>query len=760
MTKKETKQTITVRLLQDPGKAANLNAYVVDASGKIVEGVSFDGKEAKLTSSTDVLSGKSKVYIAAALPENIQPSKMTERTLIKGGAYNLVKNFNGNFIDVSRIPSGILRPFPYYNCLIRGNVNKNFNIDGQFQNLPLCDLRVHICEVETELIWPYIPIYYRRIPDWVIQEIAGKIREFTAIEKPIIRKPIGPDPAPDASHLAQQTKFNLPMRDLKMKESFALSNQVKQIAPLPNHVSEAFMATDVRSIRQAMINYHEIIYPYLCLWPIYWPWIYTCDEETVVATDCNGNFEMWENTFSEDGPLNIYIWVEAFIGGSWQTVYRPPIPCNTWWNYACNTNINITLTDPRVLPCNCGQNLHGEIVWFKSIGEYATALHVEQSDSNTVNVQGVNFPNVGCTDVTDAHRISPFGSSLSFKLLFGDGLPAAGITHYRWRKTRIKNEVLTDILSPSTFVVDGSIQKSYYVITTDGSGHMHFETKSVTLGAEGSGQNIGYRIPHWDIYQDPGVPAADKLLTIQWTSPDFWSASLDSHSLSDGLWRFDLELLQLNGANVFQIVQVPKQVFQVSDYSNSGNSIDAPDNYLMIGNQYLNTIPPNSNADNLAVKARIDNAPCDILPDGNIYNAELVETGEQSGQCGFIHYNNTGQHVRLRFKASHPRNFATFSFDVVKGDGSLDTGIHPAGYVISGIGGFTLSGGDFSKDFTVSDLLGTCPGQAAFSENLHVAALATDGTNRLYAFDYHDIITNTDRNYDVHDTNAFAISNA
>ena len=70
-----------------------------------------------------------------------------------------------------------------------------------------------------------------------------------------------------------------------------------------------------------------------------------------------------------------------------------------------------------------------------------------------------------------------------------------------------------------------------------------------------------------------------------------------------------------------------------------------------------------------------------------------------------------------------------------------------------------MSGGIFGADFTVSGLLNGCPGQAAFAENLHVSALATDGTNRLYAYDYHDSVTNTDRYYDAYDTNAFALSN-
>lgn len=739
----ENQKEVVIKLSRNSGieNTENLQAYVVDKSGKIIETAPFNGDQAILTTPKDSLDGNSKVYIARALPEDIKESKKNERTLQKLNAYETVKSFNGNVIVVNRLPSGILHPFPFYNCRITGHVNKNFTIDGQLQNLPLCDMRVHICEVETELIWPHLPIYYQRIPDWVIREIGEKFTNF--VPKPVTPNPVTPNPVgPISFERNKVTKMDVPLRSLTTTQ-FSNAAKVNTTTALPENVLSNMKSGSIELIRKTMVDYHDLLYPYFCLWPIYWPWIYVCDEETIVTTDCNGHFEMWENTYTEDGPLNIYIWVEAFINGHWVTVYRPPIPCHTWWNYSCNTNINITVTDPRVLPCICGQHLHGEIVWYRSVGESATALHIEQGDSHTVNVQGISFPNVGCTDVTDANRISPFGSSLSFKLLFGDGLPTAGITHYRWRKTRIKNEVLTNVVSPSTSVVDGSVQKYYFVITTDGSGHMHFETKSVTLGAEGSGQNIGYRIPHWDIYQDPGVPAADKLLTIQWTSPDFWSASVDSNSLSDGLWRFDLELLHLDGANVFQVVQVPKQVFQVSDYANSGNSIDAPDNYLMIANQYLNTIPPNPNADNLAVKIRIDNVPCHA----DIQDASITVNGstEYSGRCGFLHYTDVNQSVHISFIASQPRNFASFSFSVVKGNGTENPGVSQSGYVISSIGLYTLSGGIFYDDALVSQLLGTCP-QAAFAENLYVSSLATDGTRRLIE-------------YDDSDTNAFALSN-
>jgi hypothetical protein len=712
----------------------NLHAYVVDQSGKILESVPFEGSDATLKSTRKDLEGKTKIYLAQGVPRKAA-HKANERMLLKAGAYQAVQNFSGNFINLQRVPSGVLGPWNWYNCLITGSVTKDFLIDGQWQNLPVCHARVHICEVETELLRPHIPIYYRPIPDWVINEIS---QEFIRLQQLAVPPPPIPDPIGPVS----QASVNFALRSLPAKTPLRQALQLPTLPVIPAPLVSVLTSGSPDAIRQAIYANHALLYPYFCLWPVFWPWLYTYDEETIVYTDCNGHFEMWENTFTEDGPLNIYIWVEANIGGQWVTVYKPALPCHTWWNYKCGTDINIKVTDPRVLPCDCDLYLPGEIVWFRSIGESATALHIEQGDANMVNVQGVNLRNVGCTDIIDPLRISPFGGTLNFKLLFGDGLPTAGITHYRWKKTRIKDANLNDILNPPSTVINGQVTKSYFVIT-EVSGQFHFETHSVTLGADGTGENIGYKIPHWDIYSEPLVPAADKALTIQWTSPDFWSASLDSQSLTDGLYRFDLELGIMN-SGVFQVVSVPKPVFQVSDYNNSGNSVNAPDYDLNI---------VSGNARNLAIKVRIDNAACTaviqdaLLTDGHgniVYDAHGQPV--RSGTCGFIHYTSLAQAVRISFNASHPRNFATFGFGVIKGNQTESTGVSASGYVISSVGGFTLAGGLFTQDVPVSQLLGSCP-QAAFSENLDVYALATDGTYRLQS------------GYDASDVKAFALSN-
>jgi hypothetical protein len=353
--------------------------------------------------------------------------------------------------------------------------------------------------------------------------------------------------------------------------------------------------------------------------------------------------------------------------------------------------------------------------------------------------------NVGCTDII-GDPLSPFGGGLYFQLFCGANIFASGATHYRWKYTGIADANLNPI--PSAFqvttIIPGTVQRPYLVKVSA----TNYETHYATLGSVGTAPDIAYHIPHQNIAAETLIPVADQALSPTWEDIFFDSAYIDSHSLTDGwLYRFDLELLNQDAAGHFHVVSVARSTYQVSQANAILDSQDAPDNYLLPQN-------PLQNAKSLSFNVRIDNAPCT----GKIYDAKINETGALSGPCGFIKYDTTSQHVHLSFEASQPRNFATFNYGVIKGDGTQPTGINPAGYVVSSVDGFTLSAGVFSDDFTVDSLLNGCPGQAAFSENLHVAAMATDGTNRLYALDYIDTITHTIVNYDAYDVNAFALS--
>jgi len=737
--KNETKNAVVIKLSKHAGaeNSGELRAYVVNSGGKIIETAHFKGDEAVLTTPRKSLEGQSKIYLAPALPENSRIKK-NERALLKMNAYEVVKNFNENLLTVGRLPSGIIDRFPFFDCLITGHVNKNFFIDGQSKNLPLCDLRVHICEVQAELVWPYIPIYYRRIPDWVLQEIAQKIVNLHF--KPGPPDPIGP--------ISFEQKVNLPLASLTTRAQAIRSAQSNLPPLLPGHVLNDLQSGSVDVIRKSLTDYHYLIYPYICLWRIYWPYIYCMEELAVVNTDCNGHFQQWELLFGKDHSLNIYIWVEANINGQWVTVYRPLLPCGTRWNYQCGTDINLTLTDPRLEPCNCGVEGPADAVWFRSIGQSAAAMHIEQNPTNSITIQGASFKNAGCTDIINGDRVSPFGSVLTFKLFCGANIFAAGATHYRWKYTMIADANQNPIPSGSqtTNILSGPVSRPYLVKLSA----THYESRLAPLGAVGTAPDVAYHIPHQEISAEitAVIPAADQLLSPQWNDVFFDSASIDSHSLTDGLYRFDLELLRQDAAGAFHVVAVDRSTFQVSEYGDIGSSTNAPDNYMLPQNPLLAAV-------SLSFNARIDNAPCV----GLINDAELKDTGAKSGSCGFIIYSDKTQDITLSFEASHPRNFAKFSYGVVKGDGSVATGINPGGYVISSVDGFTLAAGAFSNDFTVDSLLNGCPGQAAFSENLHVSSLATDGTSKLYSGDYYDTTTNAYINsYDAYSVGAFALS--
>ncbi len=738
---KETKSDpITVHLKTEHGdtKTKNLHAFLVDEGGRVHESVPFKENVATFKSAKSKFEGHSKVYIAHGIPKDTA-GKVNELTLIKIGGYNAVKNFIGSKLVISKLPIGVFNPPFFNNCLITGHVSKNFVIDGKSVSLPLCDLRVHICEVETEFVWPYIPIYYQRIPDWVIQEISQKLKDLHVAIQPPIFNPHGPGPNPGPYR--QFKKISLPLNSLVERQSMMMSKSVpSKPAPLATHVLQAITTGSLNSMRQALYNYHDILYPYLCLWPIYWPWIYSYDEETVVTTDCNGHFEMWENTYTEDGPLNIYIWVEAYIGGTWVTVYKPSLPCHTWWNYACGTDIHINITDPRVLPCGCTTEGPGDAFWFRSIGNIGGALHIEQNIANTRTIEGAPFLNAGCTDIIGYDWISPFGSQLNLEVFAGENVYASGtgVTHFRWKATRVATENLTSIpVGSQTPIILNAADKisREYMVHLD---TFHYHSFNLDIAPSGTGDNIAFRIPNQNISLEPTILAAHPgkvpFTDIFWRDIFWTGGAVDSNSLANGLYRFDLELGKYDGSGNFVVTNVNPKTFQISEFSNLDNSQDPTSSYLSMSGGL---------AKNFTMLVRIDNAHCNA----DIHDAVLHETGALSGPCGFIKYTDVNQHIDLSFEASHPRNFAHFSFDVIKGNNTVDTGIHPSGYVNANVGGFTLAGGAFRNSYTVNALLNGCVGQAAFSENLYVRSIATDGYQRLSGYDKSDV-------------NAFALSNS
>lgn len=739
--KEDSESSIVVRLSKEAGveNADDLRVYMVSPDGAIVEEAKFENMEARLKASFDsrfkpgriLLREKVRIYVGQAIPK--EAGQKDEDTLNTMGAYQVPLSFEkDNSIIITRLPADILIPFPWHFCHVKGNVSKYFNIDGQSVKSPVCHARVHICDVKKIFFWP---IYLKpkfKIPDLVLEDLKLK---FINLETSLPKFKLQDKEGIRNIRNTGTTKINLPLRALpNRKEIFAKDTLEKKLRyhklePLPEQVLADITSESLDVMRRTLVDYHELLFPYICLWPIFWPWFYWKHEEAVVTTDCNGDFDAWLFTFNNTNR-NIYIWVEVEINGQWVTVYRPPVPCRTYWDYKCGTDINIFVTDPRVEPCDCGLQGPADAVWFTAIGSSASALRIEQT-VGSIALQGATLNNGGCTDILGIDggmKISPFGANLDFSLFCGRDIFDAGVTHYRWKRTRItdENQVPIPPILQTTEFLDGVITRGYLVRLSAA----HYETHYLTLG---TGPASAYRIPHEDITEETFDIPGDEFLTPEWSSSTFISASLDSTKVENGIHKFELELLKKVGAS-FVVVPVDKATFRVSEANNIGNNIPAPDNYL--------NLAAGNTATSYKMLVRIDNQKCEA----QIHDAMLLETGALSGVCGFIIYDDIAQNVQISFEASHPRNFARYSFGVIKGNGTEGTGVGDSGFVISSTTQFNLIGGDYYQDVPVSQLLGSCPGQAAFSENLYVTSLATNGTSRLDGYDDSDV-------------NAFALSN-
>lgn len=619
-------------------------------------------------------------------------------------------------------------------CRVRGRVTKRFMIDNVIEDRPLCRARVHICEIDKIRIW------IDRIPDHIII----RIPEF--ILEPIIPKdfpfppndplgPIGPDPSP----LDQLTaiKFIRPAFELRSLDNIKQQRE-NNLPVIPQEVKQNFFTRNTKLIRETIVKNFSLLHPYFCYHPFLWPYFYRCDEIKVVYTDNNGWFDdtitYW---FWEEQP-DLYFWVEYLINGVWTTVYKPNIPCHTWWNYVCGTSIFIKVKDVRV-PWICETSIPGAIVWVKTIGQNASVSHIKQSAGAEV-IQGQPFNNIGLSDYAAGGQFAPglfrrpFGGGLTFRVQFGSGLPGGNFHYYRWSWRKVANADLSPVSNGFTTFTD-EVRKSYTFEFVDIFGDTQIGSSSVKLGpvTVNSVPNL-YFIPPIDPNMAPfSVPEASAL----WDQ-DTYSINFDSRVFSDGLYEFRMQLF--NATGVLQ-ANYPRATFKVPHVATFAPSVNAPDDKL-----YLNGA---GNADAFKILARIDNANC-IAEIFKIKVKKMVSgipTWVEASPdcCGFVSYNpaEAGQDVEVSFRAYHPNNLATMSFVVQKGTCtdapmSAATNIPQTtavdNMVIGNSNGYVRNSiGIYKKQFNHNQLLGICAGggKAAFAESLYVATLSSNGTSRL-----------------------------
>ncbi|MET3980391.1 hypothetical protein ABIB62_002993 [Mucilaginibacter sp. UYP25] len=727
--------------LEEEKNAANLMAYVVDKEGKVTESHPLRSGEARLATSAANLHA-SKLYIAPELPKEAGKTTVTESVLQQMEAWQ----------PSLRIPSdGIFRlpyipafpyPFQFGWCNISGAVHKTFNVNGHPEVLNICNSRVHICNITPiRILIPHIPIN-------ILKDLRDRL--VAVIKKPI---PI-PDPGPIRTSFTNALKRSIAPGNnfYELADVHELVEKLPIRPTLPENIQNAILSGSMESFNKTIANNFNLFHPYLCWWPWFWPYFYKSTPIATVVTDCHGRFNYNMFYFKANHP-NVYVWVEVLINGVWVTVYKPAISCHTYWNYACGTDINVSVTNPAVRPCFCDSPaIEANYVWVKSVNRGVSVRSIQQQETASGHLDNA----VGLTAYSNKGNISPFGGGFSLVLQFGDGLAGFGVTHYRWTSQLLKDAYLgNNVGSPET--LGGSVAKAYSHWIQVAPGDWEHVPGSFALGPylDSTGK-VMYKIPHIHASADTGLADA-----VWDTGIDTDAININTVGWTPGLYQFTIELLNNNG----QVVPLNYNPFKVSKIATDGgpavgDTIDAD----LAGNGYVKRDVSN-HVTGFNFLMRVDNDYCyagisDALVDGHSTDTE----------CGTGYYDDKfNDKVDLIFQAGHAHNFATYGFNVYKGNSGALGAAASAGTSANANNLLNVTTGDNVYDITqvtfgpaqappavqnpinrvanmdqyhkaigVSDMLGTCT-MAAFSENLNVYATHTNGNDRLSQYDAHYI---------------------
>lgn len=754
MKRTATPVSLPVVLQDKPTEDLSLLAFAFDQKGQLVEKVPV--LKGKADFKTLEQSAREYRFLIAPLHEKTENADSLQG-LLELKAYEPVLDFDprGN-LSILPIPDSYTRLWLFRKCRVRGRLIKAFTVHGVTEDKPVCRARVHICEVD-KITW-LLP----RIPDFIIERIPDYILNP---DLPIpLPEPL-PDPFPDPIgpiiNPPRLSAFNtqpaltrlqaggrpfnppqLPGNVLSRPKAGAREIKVEQsriAASISPDIKATLATRNVGAIRKVLLENIEIFHPIFCRIPYLWPYFYRCDEIKTVYTDDFGRFDTEITYFLYGDKPDLYFWVEYLIDGSWTTVYRPGIACNTWWDYVCGTDVTLRITDSRV-PWRCGSILYGSTIWIKTIGESTNVSRIKQFNTTASTAHGHVYREQGLTDVSLSHSPNrfggyrrPFAGGITIRVQFSFDLPNNGLKYYRWSARKVKNADMSPASGPWVQLAN-PVAKGYAysylvgaVIKPDG-----YDTYVLGPVTVNTTPNL-FIIPP---VEATTIAKPGQLFPWWHTGQDTFCVNFDTNALQgDGLYEFKMELFNKDGA----LVSVAPSVYQMPHPDSFTPIIDAPAVNLEL----------NGAGQAVAFKMvmRVDNNAAE----GEVYKIKTdpendsVFVDAAPDCCGFVSYNggaDTNHQVRVSFRAYHPHNFADFDFNIVKGTCEFNLA-NDSAMVIGSTAKYSRNFQSvFQHDYSPKELLGECAlklvdgswidGKAAFAEVLHVQPLAVNGTSQVF----------------------------
>lgn len=569
-------------------------------------------------------------------------------------------------------------------CFVQGNLLKRVNRDGINIDMPVCNAKVEIYEVDPiYLIIPKLPdLVIERIREHIIDPIGPVIHPESPFPPVEVMPPLPVPPVPENLSLLSGTPNRMMIND----------PELKQLA----------LSTNTIQFRNELVRYADKLKYWIC-W--YWP----VSKKLVATTTTNGcgKFKafFFNGCNNPDRPDLYFIAKQKIFFPFETTIYAPaPVSCHTFWNYQCGTEITLYTNHPLARTCAPCQDVIAPNNWVLVSAVGNLSLNNIRGTSQALSAS-TNAANKGLTSGGAA-----FGGLLRFRLEFDNALrDSLGVKFYKmyYRKGN------TGDFTPMT----GTVNRHYTQEVDD-----ELILKAYNLGPQSAGATSHlFEIP-------PALPPEG-----QWSLPnvveDTTSAyfnSLDVAPLEGkgvtwpehGKYQVKVELYNAAGNLVNIDTHAIKYVVQAEvDADNTIHTSDAAGLGLV-------QVVPGDTVKSFVMELHIDNSLCLA----QVGNPSLDGTGA-GVKCGVIDYDasDLAKMVDMPFEARHPNGFATFNFSVKRG---VDQRVSASGNV-------PFPPATSLAQETVANLLDGCA-VAGFSEALHVWANVTNGWSRQSGYDDFD----------------------
>ena len=602
-------------------------------------------------------------------------------------------------------------------CQVRGKLIKRFTLpDGTTAERPVCNTRVHICEIDR------IRFIIPRIPDQHISRLRDELLE----KLQVIPQPF-PHP-PEPKLLTRVPDLSLPVTRLNMLRNENMTLPLSSFTA-DQHKSVLTLAT-TRSItqwRNSLIDLSELIAIHLC--DLIWLWpFFSKDCLATANTDDQGHFSAVIFHRCSDRP-DIYLWVEQFQQGVWQTVYKPGIGCGTYWNYTCGTDIVINL--PHAIACEeQTYDIPPGVTLFVlpfSVGNapvWGIPAGSPPAPDGWIRPDG--YINYYDSSFTEMLHNAPFGGTLHFRHDDSYFIPDASgrIKYYRYsfRRKNLSSQN-TGAADPSWTPIRMELTRGYRIEYSDRL--PTYEAYLVGPFTVGTQAGLFEFKP-----QTPPVRATDPATVVarEWTS-----GNLSEHAASWDTLPAVPPLSIINTTDNAGDFEIKIEVFDKDGHQ----VIPGTSTFQFLARNADGTTTRYATSDEIAGGAYIMTLHIDNNPVYADLPQPSVNGTQASDDCGFLRYTQGIDPVHIAFAASHPNDHAVFVFTIKRGSNELPVASTQPPYTETGAitaltysSSYIMNSGFYQQDFTATELTGNCI-NAAFASNLAVYGKVTDGYQRL-----------------------------